>query len=64
MIKVTSNLINEWRTAALCSNSGCVEVGTGDAVVGVRDSKQGDASPVLEFSATAWRSFIGSLKSA
>ena len=39
------------------NNGACVEVGQGPAVIGIRDSKLGDHSPVLSFSAEDWRSF-------
>ena len=47
-----------WRKASGCDNSGsCVEVATVGKVVGVRDSKLGDASPVLKFDEPEWKAF-------
>jgi len=43
-------------------NGECVEVGSGRAVVGVRDSKDCDAGPVLTFSASAWARFTSAVK--
>lgn len=52
-----------WRKSARSGyNGNCVESGHGPGVVGVRDSKLGDASPVLEFPAEAWRAFTAKLK--
>ena len=43
-----------WRKATFSDNNGCVELAAlGDGIVGVRDSKLGDASPVLRFSRPA-----------
>lgn len=38
-------------------SSGCVEVGEKDDQILVRDSKLGDASPVLIFNAEEWDAF-------
>ena len=39
-----------WRKATFSDNNGCVELADlGDGIVGVRDSKLGDDSPVLRF---------------
>jgi hypothetical protein len=43
------------------SNGNCVEVATPGSVL-VRDSKLGDASPVLVFTAAQWAAFTSSLK--
>jgi Domain of unknown function (DUF397) len=43
------------------SNGNCVEVGSGPAVVGVRDTKLA-ASPVLCFSAASWNRFAAGIK--
>ena len=56
--------IGAWRRASLCNGGACVEAGSGDAVVGVRDSQLGDASPVLVFSGGAWERFTAALKAA
>jgi len=40
------------------SGSGaCVEVGVAGDVIGVRDSKLGTSSPVLEFNQAEWNAF-------
>lgn len=62
-----------WRKSSYSNSSAnCVEVavaaGPGAAgaarrpVVGVRDSKAGGNSPVLEFGAAAWTRFLAQLK--
>ena len=50
-----------WRASSFCDGGQCVEVGSGSAVVGVRDTKQNGAGPVLAFPAAAWRAFTASL---
>jgi hypothetical protein len=42
--------------------NGCVEGRLIAAGVAVRDSKLGDASPVLEFSAPAWTALVDEVK--
>jgi Domain of unknown function (DUF397) len=49
--------VGGWRTSARSAGGECVEVGTGPAVIGVRDTKLAD-SPVLTFTAGAWRGFL------
>jgi Domain of unknown function (DUF397) len=52
-----------WRTPSRSmSNGHCVSVGLGESMVGVRDSRLGDVSPVLEFGGEAWRRFLAALK--
>lgn len=50
-----------WRRSSLSSGGdNCVEVAfAADGSVGVRDSKRGDASPVLEFTSPEWEAFLG-----
>jgi hypothetical protein len=43
-------------------HSCCTEAALRSGTVLVRDSKLGDASPVLEFSPAAWADFIGGIK--
>ena len=60
----------KWRRSSLCVNSGCVEVALsavlrdGDDLDGilVRDSKLGDASPILSFTPEEWAAFIAGVK--
>jgi Domain of unknown function (DUF397) len=64
----TSNCVEvgSWRKSTrsnnISGNQNCVEVGTAPAMVGVRDTKLGDASPVLRFSADGWGKFTAALK--
>ena len=53
-----------WRKSSVSDwDSNCVEVAfAADGTVGVRDSKQGDASPVLEFTASEWEAFVGGVR--
>lgn len=45
-------------------NGCCVEVARTPEAVLVRDSKLGDASPVLSFDAAAWREFVRGVRGA
>jgi hypothetical protein len=58
--------IGSWRKSSLSfSNGNCAEVGQGDAVIGVRDTKQehlGDARTVLEFTPAAWAAFTARIR--
>jgi len=56
--------IGGWRKSVFSAGNGaCAEVGQGSGpVVGIRDSKNGGAGPVLTFSASAWEAFTGQLK--
>lgn len=49
-----------FRRSTRCETAYCVEVAAGPDVL-VRDSKLGDASPLLSFSAKSWQMFIDSL---
>ena len=53
-----------WRKSSHSfSNGNCIEVGDAAAVVvGVRDSKLGDASPVLAFTGEAWTRFTAAVR--
>jgi uncharacterized protein DUF397 len=53
-----------WHKAHASSGTGngCVEVGYAPGYRGVRDTKLGEASPVLVFPGTKWSSFMRSLK--
>lgn len=52
-----------WRTSSYSGSNGgaCVEVGTADLAVAVRDSKHPDG-PQLAFAAAAWKAFTNQLK--
>ncbi len=58
--------IGAWRKSARSQGaSNCVEAGDGDAVVGVRDTKQahlGEDRTVLEFSPAAWAGFLARVR--
>lgn len=52
----------EWRKSRRCPHeSDCVEVGHGDGLVGVRDSKDGGRGPVLGFAPEEWQEFATQL---
>ncbi|MFI7125947.1 DUF397 domain-containing protein [Nonomuraea sp. NPDC050153] len=53
-----------WRKSTFCNGaSACVEVAPlADGMVGVRDSKLGDASPVLVATAAEWEMFLAAAK--
>jgi hypothetical protein len=57
---MTSKFSN-WRKSSLSSGGdNCVEVAFAeDGSIGVRDSKLGPASPVLEFTPSEWDAFLG-----
>lgn len=57
--------VNErWRKSSYsgANGGGCVEAGNRRDGVMIRDSKLGDASPVLAFSVEAWRRFAEQVK--
>jgi hypothetical protein len=61
---MTSDTFTGWRKATYSHGNGdCVEVAADRRVVGVRDTAQRRSGPVLQFSAEAWRAFIGTAKS-
>lgn len=54
-----------WRKSSFSNGTGgeCVEVAaTPDGGRAMRDSKLGDASPVLRFTGAEWRAFIAGVK--
>lgn len=54
----------DWRKSShSAANGGCVEIAGAEPVVGVRDTKQHEVGPVLEFSGAAWQAFLADVKS-
>lgn len=52
-----------WRKASYSSgNSECIEVAAASRTVGVRDTRQLERGPVLQFPAAAWTAFIASAR--
>lgn len=55
--------LTEWRTSTYSgANTGCVEVADTGDVIGIRDSKLGDDSPVLAFNRKEMRAFIDGVR--
>ena len=54
-----------WRTSSYSGSNGgtCVEVGTADPAVAVRDSNYPDG-PLLAFAAETWKAFTAQLKAS
>lgn len=51
----------EWRKSTFSAAGNCIEVAPS---VQVRDSKLGDASPIVRFSPAVWQSFTEGLKNS
>ena len=51
-----------WVRVSRCDHGQCVEVARGPDGVYVRDSKLGDASPVLGFTNAEWEAFVAGVK--
>jgi hypothetical protein len=56
-----------WRKSSYSGDgNSCVELASGHRaarpVIGVRDTKRNGRGPILEFSASAWRDFLGRIK--
>ncbi|HEX3964812.1 MAG TPA: DUF397 domain-containing protein [Trebonia sp.] len=52
-----------WRKSSYSTgNSGCMEVAAASRAVGVRDTRQYGQGPVVEFSVTAWMTFIATTR--
>lgn len=47
-----------WVRSSRCGSAACVEVALVDGQVHVRDSKLGNASPVLVFGVEEWSAFL------
>lgn len=56
------NTTTTWRTSSYTGNGTCVELGPLGDEVGVRDTKLGDASPVLRFDRTALAGLVEQIK--
>jgi hypothetical protein len=58
--------IESWRKSSYSGGNGgdCVEVGDGQDVIAVRDTKQAGQGPVLTVSSAAWRSFMATVKAS
>ena len=53
-----------WRKPSHSNDSGnCVDVASMDCTVAVRDTRQGDRGPLLEFTEATWRRFLVRAKS-
>ncbi len=53
----------DWRTSSYSNNGTCVEVASlPDGGRLVRDTKLGEASPVLRYTSAEWRAFIAGVK--
>ncbi|MDQ3577313.1 MAG: DUF397 domain-containing protein [Actinomycetota bacterium] len=50
-----------WRKSSYSNANACVEVGSTSKIVGVRDTKLAQASPVLAFTPQAWALFTGGI---
>jgi Domain of unknown function (DUF397) len=54
---------DHWRKSSYSSGNGnCVEVADSQGTIGVRDSKQHGAGPVLEFTRAEWQAFVSAIK--
>jgi hypothetical protein len=51
-----------WAASSPCQSGECAEVRRHQGRVQVRDSKLGDASPVLSLEPDAWRAFLAEIK--
>jgi hypothetical protein len=47
-----------WRKSQASDSGGCVEVAYADGWIGVRDTKQSGAGPILTFTEKEWTAFL------
>lgn len=53
----------QWRKSSYSAGqNNCVEIATADGWVGVRDSKLGEASPILTFTPAEWAAFTAGVR--
>ena len=53
-----------WRKATKSNNNGaCAQVRAAEGMVQLRDSKLGEASPILDFTSAEWSAFLDGAKS-
>lgn len=59
-----ANAFTNWRKSTRSSGNPqqCVEVGEAPGLRGVRDSKLGEASPVLAFNRATWSEFVAMVR--
>ncbi|MGK5520781.1 DUF397 domain-containing protein [Micromonospora sp. URMC 107] len=48
----------KWRKSSTSDSGGCVEVAYADGLIGVRDTKQAGAGPMLTFTEREWSAFL------
>ncbi|SFS55701.1 DUF397 domain-containing protein [Saccharopolyspora flava] len=62
---MNANAFTNWRKSTYSSGNPqqCVEVGEAPGLRGVRDSKLGEASPVLVFGCESWSTFMTAVRS-
>jgi hypothetical protein len=53
----------DWQVPETCGANNCIEIAREGDWVGVRDGKEGAASPVLVFSIAEWAAFLTAAKS-
>jgi len=50
-----------WRKSTWSGDGGCVEVAHADGWIGVRDTKDAGAGPVLTFTKREWQAFLAGI---
>ena len=53
----------QWRKASVSGDAGCVEIAYADGWIGVRDTKDAGAGPVLAFAEHEWQAFLAGVGS-